>query len=279
MPDEIVVPPVVAPPVVTPPTPDAWTTGLDADLLGHAQNRGWHDKTPAEAAREAVKAHRAAELMIGVPADRIVKLPAAPTDEQGWKDVWTKLGKPVDGKYDLTSVKVGDQPLPAADAAWLSERANELNLSQDGALRLAQAHVKRLGDAATATAAETTAKLAEDKAALATSWGANADGNLHVAKLTAQKLGVTPEAVAALEKAIGYPAVMQMFLAIGQKTGEATFIANGQNFNGGVLTKEQASARMTELKADTGWAKRYMEGDVVANRELQALLAIVHGVG
>lgn len=255
----------------------SWTTGLDADLIGHAQNRGLHDKPADEAARLSLKAHREAELMLGVPADRIVKLPAPTAPPEEWNAVWAKLGKPADGKYDLSSVKVGDQPLPQADVDWLSQRAAELNLSQDGALKLAQAHVKRQSDAALTVQADTQAKLDAAKAELATSWGQNANANLVIAQQTAMKLGVSPEAVAALEGQIGYAKVMQMFLAIGQKTGEASFVANGQNFNGGVLTKEQAAARMTELKADKAWTERYLNGDVAANRELQALIAITAG--
>ncbi len=276
---EVIAPAPIVPPVIAPNpiTSDAWTTGLDAELLGHAQNLGWHDKTPAEAAREALKAHRSAQLMLGVPADRMVKLPAANADPKEWDAVWQKLGKPADAKYDLSSVKIGDQPLPQADVDWIAERANELNLSQDGALRLAQAHVKRQTDSAATAAADLTARQGEEAAKLAANWGQNAEANLFVAKQTALKLGVTAEAVAALEGKIGYAAVMEMFRSIGAKTGEADFVGNGQNFNGGIMTRDQAVARKAELLADTAWAKRYTDGGTQENRELQALLAIITG--
>lgn len=269
--------PPVVPPVV-PPAVDAWTTGLDADLLGHAQNKGWHDKSPAEAAREVLKAHRAAEALIGLPADRVLKLPKDASDEAGWKEVWAKLGKPADPKeYDFSTVKVGEAPLSEAQADFLRTQASALNLSKDGALQLAQAFAKREADAGVSSAADLTAKMAEEKAALAQNWGANAEANLFIAKQTALKLGVTPEQVATLEGTLGYSKVMEMFRSIGQKIGEDRFVSNGSDFNKGLMTREQAVARKAELMRDEAFTKRYMNGDAAANREMQALLTIMVG--
>lgn len=256
----------------------AWHAGADAEIVGYLQNRGWHDKPANEVALEAVKAHRAAEQMIGVPADRVVKLPADASDEAGWKAVWAKLGKPADPKeYDFSTVKIGDTALTQADQDYLRGVANDLNLSKEGALRLASDFAKRQSDAAAGTIAERTAKIAEEKAALAANWGPNAEANLYVAKQTALKLGVTPEQVQALEDTVGYAKVMELFRNIGQKTGEASFVSNGQEFNKGVMTREQASARKAELLNDSAWTARYQAGDAQANRELQALLTIIVG--
>lgn len=255
-----------------------WHAGADADTLGYMQNRGWQDKPANEVALEAIKAHREASAMLGVPPDRIVKLPADASDEAGWKAVWEKLGKPADAKeYDFSAVKVGETALTQADQDYLRGLANDLNLSKEGAARLASDFAKRQTDAGASNLADQTAKLVEEKTKLATNWGPNAEANMYVAKQTALKLGVTPDQVQALENQIGYAGVMEMFRNIGQKTGEASFVGNGQEFNKGVMTKEQAVARKAELMNDSAWTSRYQSGDAQANRELQALLVIMHG--
>ena len=41
------------------------------------------------------------------------------------------------------------------------------------------------------------------------------------------------------------------------------------------MTKDQASARLQELKNDKDWMKRYMAGDTQAKREFVSLTTII----
>lgn len=257
-------------------TPTPWTAGLDAELLGHAQNRGWHDKSADAVAREALKAHREAETLIGLPADRVLKLPKDASDEAGWKAVYARLGTPADPKeYDFSAVKFKDgSELTPAFVDHIRNVAATSHLSKEAAVEVAKGVVAYLDSSSEGETAEKTARLAEEKAKLATEWGANLDANKYVATQTALKLGVKPEEVASLENLIGYARTMELFRSIGQKIGEDSFITNGGP-NPGVMTREQAIARKAELLRDEAWAKRYTAGDATANRELQALLAII----
>lgn len=260
--------------------PPAWHAGLEADLVGHAQNRGWDKLDPAKAAQEALKAHREAEKMIGIPADRVLKLPADKTNEAEWKSIWQRLGVPVDAKeYDFSTVKnAKGEPIAPALADAIRAEAFAANVPKDAVSRVAAAVVKHLDATQTEAAAVAAGKLAEEKAALNTNWGANRDANMIVARQGAAKLGITPEEVQALESVIGYAKVMETFRKVGAATGEAPFIASGGTKDGsGVMSKEQAVARKTELMGDKEWAKRYLDGGVAEKREMTALNTLIAG--
>lgn len=256
----------------------AWHTGLDAEIVGHVQNKGWHSLDPAAAAREIAKAHREAERHIGVPSDQILRLPKDATDEAGWNAVFSRLGKPAAAtEYDLAGVKFADEtPLSDAAADFVRNTAFNLNLPKDAATRLGQEFAKFLDSADASEVAEHTAKLAEGKAELAKEWGANQEANLFIAKQAAAKLGVSPEAVAALEQTAGYAAVMKMFQKIGTAIGEDKFVSGGVGPSG-ILTREQAVAKKAELQADSAWVKRYLDGGQAEFREMQALSVIIAG--
>lgn len=256
-----------------------WYDGHDAELIGHYQNKGWDKLTPAEAAREAARAHREAERFVGVPADQVVRLPKDASDTEGLNALQLRLGRPQakDG-YDLSGVKFSDgSDLDNGFADTFKDLAFRAGLSNDRAVEVAQGFAKFLEGQDAAETAERTARLETDRAELKKNWGSNYDAMMLVAKNAAAKLGVTPEGINALEGQIGYKAVMEMFANVGSKIGEDKFV-NSINPNApGVMTREQAVARKAELMNDTAWTKRYLDGDTSANRELQALLTIIVG--
>lgn len=255
-----------------------WYNGADAETIGFIQSKGWHEHTPDKAALEAVKSYREAQQFIGAPADRIIKLPTDAADEAGWKAAYAKLGVPADAKeYDFSSVKVNDQPLEQGFQDFLRTQAAALHLPKDAAPQLATALVKYMEENATASAADKTAKLAEEHKTLDANWGANKEGNLFIAKKGAEALGFTPAEVDALEGVVGYAKIMEALRKVGAANGEHSFIGggNGPNGSGGIMTREQASNRLSELKADQGFVKRYLDGDVQAKREMEALHVIL----
>lgn len=283
MPDDapaLVVDPAIAAAAAAQNTPTApWFNGADPELVGHIQNKGWHEKPANEVALEAIKAHREAEKHIGVPADQIIRAPKDASDEAGWKALYARLGKPdsPDG-YDLSAVKFSDGTDLSEDfSAFARKTAHELNLPKDAGARLASELAKFIDGADTGAKAEAEAKLAAERAELDKEWGTNKEANLFIAKQAAAKLGVSPEAVAALEQAVGYSQVMRMFQKIGTAIGEDKFISQDGSNNKGILTREQAVARKAELQNDTDWAKRYLNGDTAAAREMTALNVIITG--
>lgn len=253
--------------------------GVDQAIVGHWANKGWANKSAAEVALEATKAWKAAEGFVGVPADQIIRMPKDAADEAGWNTVYTKLGRPSDAKeYDLTTVKRADgSALDADTEAFIRERAFKLNLPKDKAAELASEIIKREDSVKAAADTEKQATLIEQRAALAKNWGPNAEANKFIAGRAASALGVDPATVTALEGVIGYDKVMNMFLAIGQKIGEDKFVSNTQNGGApGVMTRDQAIAKITDLKADKVWASSYLAGDSMKKREMEALHKIAY---
>jgi len=264
-----------------PPAPPAaaWHAGFDADTVGYLQNRGLADKTAAEAFLATAKAHREAERFVGAPAAELVRLPKDATDENGWRTVWSRLGKPADAKeYDLSGAKFADGSEPdEAFQDWFRNSAFAANLPKDAAGRVATEFVKYLEGNAAAEAAEQTAALAESRAALAKNWGGNYNQNLLIAQNAARALGFDQETVTNFENAVGYEKIMEMFRTIGSKIGEDSLVKGGAG-PGGVMTVEQAEARITELKADKDFVKRYMAGGAPEKREMESLHRIKLGV-
>jgi hypothetical protein len=254
-----------------------WYAGADAELIGHIQTKGWHDLTPDKAALAAIQAHREAEKFVGVPADRIIKLPATPEDP-AWADVYGRLGAPkTAAEYDFSSVKVNDEPADPALVEFFRTQAAALHLPKDAAPALLDAYLKHQNGIGAAAAAEKTAKLAEEHKVLDANWGANAEANKFLARKGAEKLGLDATAVDALEGVVGYAKTMEALRKVGEISGEAKFIGGNGMTQDGIMTREQAVARKAELMADGAWTKRYMDGGSAEAREMTALLTLIVG--
>lgn len=265
----------------TPPAPtgDPWYKGADAELIGHLQTKGWHDKPANEAALAAIAAHREAEKFLGVPADRIIKLPDA-TDPAGMRPVYERLGAPKEAKdYDFTALKFGDGTAPAPEFTdWLRTQAHALGMSKDAAATLGSEFVKYLEGSSVNESATRTAALAEEHKVLDASWGQNKDLNTLVARRGAEKLGFTAEDVAKLESNVGFAKTMEALRRVGELSGEARFTGNGNpTLNNGVMTREQAVSRKAELMNDTAWTKRYMDGGTEEAKQMLSLNTIIVG--
>lgn len=247
------------------------------EVLGHWQNRGLHDKTPAEVAIAMTAAHREAEKHLGVPAAELMRLPKDPNSAD-WNGVWERLGRPKEAKdYDFTAVKTkAGEALPKDLEDFVRNTAFTTNMTRDAALRFAQETVKRMEGQSEAEAAVYTDKITAEKTKLQDNWKNNFEANMVIAKAGAAKLGISPEAVDALEKVVGYAATMDALLKVGMSTQEAGFITNNNpNLNGGLMTKDQAAAKKAELQNDSAWVQRWLNGGQAEARELAAITRIL----
>ena len=253
--------------------------GVDPEIVGHWQNRGWDKKPAAEVALEATRAWKAAEGKLGVPADQLVRVPKDAADEAGWKALWTRLGAPADAKgYDFADVKRADGTAINEDFAnTLRSAALQAHLPKDAAAAMTRAVVKYMEGEDSKKNAEFTAKLTEQRAALKTNWGPNEPAFMLAAQRAAAALGVDPAAVAALEKVVGYDKTMDMFLKIAQKIGEDKFITSEFNKTG-AMTREQAQAKKADLMSNPQWRDSYLAGDKEKQREMIALQTIILGI-
>jgi hypothetical protein len=273
----------VADPTPT-PTPDPtpappWYGKFDSETQGHIQNRGWDKLTAPAAAVEALKAFRNAESKLGIPADRVLKIPE-PSDAAGWADIHAKLGAPATPDlYDFTTVKApdGKDPDPAFIDLMRSTAAT-LHLPKDAAPGLASVLLKYNADQAAVASVKEQAANALAQDALKASWGANFDTNKFVADRAAALLGVAPEAFEALAKSSSYGVVMEGLRKIGVAMGEAVLVGNaGAGGGNRPATREQAQARLADLKSDTGWLKRWFDGGAAEKAEFEALTRTIQG--
>lgn len=257
-----------------------WHTGIEGEIIGFAQNKGWKLDDPKVAFSSAAQAYREAQSKLGVPPDQLLRLPKDQTDQAGWNAIYTRLGVPEAAKdYDLSGVKFADgSALEDGFADSLRTALHNARVPKDRAADVAKVMVKFADDADAAETVERTSKLDEEKAALSKNWGKNEQANKFIASQAAQKLGIAPDTIAALEKVVGYRSIMEMFHKIGISLGEDKFVAaDPTNPTSGIMSRDQAVARKSELMADKSWQERYMKGDVVARKEMRSLNVIISG--
>jgi len=241
--------------------PSDWTSGLDEETRGWVQLKGFKD--PAT----VVGSYRNLEKLQGVPASRLVKLPESLDDAQAMGEVYGRLGRP--DKPDGYGFKA-----PEGDNGdftnWAQQNFYEAGLST----KQGQALMAKYGEFATqmqkAQADAQTAKTVEGQAALKKEWGMAHDQNQKVAARGARLAGVDSNTIDSIERAIGYEKTIKLFHGIGSKTGEDTFVGGGDN-GFSAMTPGQAQAKITELRSDPGFGKRYLSGDASAKAEMDRL--------
>lgn len=264
----------------TPPTPPWYEGKLDAELIGHIENKGWKKDDPIEVAVQATKAARELQKHFGVPADQLIKLPKA-DDEAGWRGVRERLGMPKEAKdYDLTGVKYADgSDLETGFTDTMRNALHRAGVPKDAAPEVVKAVVKYLGDADTAETNERTIRTQTERAALQKEWGSNWEFNRLQAMQGARRAAGSEDAAAglieAMQGAIGYKATMEFWRKIGAGTTEDTFIDTATG--GNPTTRTGAVARLEELKTDKDWSARLLRGDATARREFDNLMQMIHG--
>lgn len=263
-------------PPAAPATPSAetpWHSSFEGETLGWLQNRGLTNKQANEALAALVDTARNAEKKLGVPADRIVTLPADLTDSAAMAAVFDKLGRPKTADDYGFRPTGEDDPVEAEFLSTLASTFHGAGLTTKQAEAVRDSLIEYFGakyeNAATAAQASTAAKLEE----LRREWGGTFQRNEFIANETAAKIGLSAEDIAGLRSTLGEANFLKLFARIGEaRYGEAAF---QDGINGtGVNTPEGALARIAELKNDAGWRKKFLAGDVDAIKEHRALSAI-----
>lgn len=252
--------PAPAPAAGSAPAAD-WLNGMDDATKGFVTNKGW--KNPAE----VLGSYQNLEKLVGAPADKLVKLPAA-DDADGWKAVHAKLGcpqTPAEYNFNADAAKGGNPDF----AKWAGENFQALGLSVKQGQELAGRFEKYAEGLKAAQDQAQITQLQEGQKGLQKEWGAAYDQNVQIAKRGAAVMGVDKATLDKIENAIGFDGVMKLFHSMGAKTGEANFV-HGSPGNG-ALTPAAAAERISALKADPTFVKRYTEGDANARQEMQRL--------
>ncbi len=257
----------------SPPTaPTAqWFDAFEAEIKGHMQNRGLDKLDPAAAALEAMKAHRAAEKRLGAPADELVRFPKEPGDA-AWSEVFKRLGKPdAPEGYDLSTLAKPERPLAPELVSAIQAAAHKANMTPAQAVALTQTILEHQDGSAATAATEQNFQAAAEAAKLRQNWGADFETNLFVAQRAAAVLGISPEAVAALEKVAGYSTTMDTMRKLGVAMGEARVIQGQGSTKDGIVSADQAQEWLNSRKTDSAWLNRWANGGTEEIRDMERM--------
>lgn len=237
----------------------SWTSGLNEDLRGYVENKGFKD--PAA----VVDSYRNMEKLMGVPKDRLVKLPEDVYDPEQMTDVYNKLGRPE--KPEDYQLEFTDEPEEFQQ--WSKELFHEAGLNSKQAQRIMDKMNEYSNQMRESSTKEMEARVAQEQKDLQRDWGKAFEQNTRIAKSAARELGIDEPTVNAITKSLGYKKTMELFHKIGESTMEAGF--HDGNAPEGVLTPDAAKNKIAMLRADKEFANRYVSGDIAARKEMERL--------
>lgn len=267
----------------------SWHTGIDAELVGLAQNKNWDMTDPVKAFSAAAAAAAGAQKLIGAPLDKVLRIPEPSAEPTVLDAFWQKLGAAKDGKeIDFSAIKGADgKPIDEKLADTLRATALRTRAPKDVVLSVAADLQKHFDTEAAARNTITAGSVAADKAALEASWGANAPANMFIANQALEKLAAAANlpidkakaAWDALSKVggIGAATAMEMLRVAGVTMGEGKYVSNAASGTNLPMTREAAMAEITALKGDPQFTKRYAEGGVQERKQMDALHKIAYG--
>ncbi len=264
---------------------DEWYTTLDADTQAHAVAKGWTKAADIMAGfTEAAKAHAAAEKLIGVPAEQVLRLPKDATDPSFQAAYDRIVGMvmpraPEEYKFDDVKFKDGTDFAPE-DAAFVRAFAVKHKLpiavARDFAATLADRADS--ADAIEAAAAETT--KAANAAHLRMAYGADHDFKMFSASRAVEAAGLPASIMAhiATLPAEDYRKSMDALVALGARMNErpmhqGTGMPMVDPTAG--LTPEQAQARLQQFSDDPTLRAKYVANDSATRDEWMKLTRIV----
>ena len=252
-----------------------WYSGFDQDTVGWMENRGLTKLDEKGALENTIKGFRNAEKYVGVPHEKLLRIPDWDKSDQVELDqFFSKLGRPASPKEYNLPVPEG---APSEFADWAAGIFHEAGLNDRQGLKIA-AKWNEYVSAMTQKEAESYQNaIAQQDKELKAEWGVAYEKEVTAAKKAAQGLGLKGEQIDALEKTLGFAGLMRMMANIGKKIGEDSFISSGSgNGNFGAMTPASARARITQLQGDKEWAAKYLSGNVQAQSEMESLMKMAY---
>lgn len=257
--------------------PPSWTDGFSELELGHVLNKSW--KTPQDAVQGAMNA----ESHIGVPPDRLIKLPHDPTEAGAMDMVWDKLGRPVDpSAYKFADVPEALQEGSEEIIASFRKKAHETGISQDAAAKMFDWYMANQSEGLESMATTTLETQLAQEADLKRDWGTAYVANVEIGKKAKQQLGLSDEDIDGLEDSLGTRRTIEMLNKLGRSlmvtehnldpsTGESTFGLSES------MASAKATALLDEIKNDPERLSRYLQKQGKDYTDLTNLYKIANG--
>lgn len=232
----------------------------DATTKEWTAQKGW--KSPEAAAQSAWHLEK---LMGADKAGRSVIWPKDEADVDGWKQIYSKLGRPE--TPDGYGLALGE----GEDDSYLKHilpSLHQAGVPKAQAAKLFEAHNAYLKQFQEQQEAKEVEASNAQFAALQKEWGGDFEKNCEITRRAAKIAGLSDEQFQAIEKAVGVDVAAKVFAELGQGYVEH---ASPGHFNTGGDTATSARARIKELTADTEFATKLLNGDVAARSEWDKL--------
>jgi hypothetical protein len=258
----------VTPPSGTSGTPSDWTTGLNEDLKGYVQNKGFKDVSAV------LESYKHSESLIGKltgsSKERLIGLPEK-DDDPKWGEIYDKMGRPAKpSEYQMDAPKEGNKEF----TDWAKNTFHELGLTR----KQAETLYAKYGEFAQGTVAKTQEQQAEvtkeAERSLKKEWGMAYEQNVALTDRAINKLGLEEKTLLSLRQVMGPADAMKFVHGLAVKLGgEAEFVSGDtRNTNfGNVLTPEAAQNRISMLRSDPDFVRRYSAGEGKAKSEMDNL--------
>lgn len=249
------------------PSGSPWYGSFDPDLKGYIETKGFPADEKGLSA--LASSYRNLEKHFGVPAEQLLKLPKDENDKDGWGKIYERLGRPEKPEgYQL--------PTPEGDdgeyANFISKVMHDLGITKKQAQALAAKQNEFIGEMTKREVAAYQETIKTQDQALKSEWGPAYDKHVQIAKGAFAELGLKPEVVDAMEKAIGFAETMKFFHTIGSKIGEDKFVsAEGSPGFAGAMSPAAAAARIDAIKGDPVLSAKYIAGDAALKAEMDKL--------
>lgn len=251
--------------------PASWTQGFNDELKGYVELKGFKD--PAS----VVESYRNFEKLRGAPQERILTLPEK-EDDPAWNDVWNKLGRPAtpkDYKFNVPKEN-GDEKF----AEWAQETMHKLNIPRKQAEALVEKWNEFAGSKLTEQRTASEAQVLKESNDLKKEWGQAYDQNVQMGRQAVKAFGFDQPTLEKLESAMGFAGLMKFAHSLQTKIGEDSFVnGNAPNNGSGKMTPGQAKARISMLKNDPDFTKRYINGEAGPRQEMQLLHEMAYSEG
>ncbi len=255
----------------TPPAAFDWSkAGLDADSLSLVTERQF--KAPGD----VVQSYRNLEKLMGVPPDRIVKLPGEKDAPEAWNQVYDRLGRPKAAADYKIPVPEGDS---GEFAKLIAPVFHEAGLSTGQVHKIAEKYNGMMkAETERVTNAAKEAHTAE-MTTLQTEWGADWQKNNDVVDKAAESFGMTKDHVLALKQAMGPAAAMKFLHNIGSKIAvEGAFHAGDTDGGFKAMTPELAQAAIARNNGDQSFVQRFNSPDPVVRSQARAESERLHQI-
>lgn len=247
------------------PNPDNSATPFysafqDPELRGFLETKGF--KAPEELA----KSYRNLESHMGVPPDRLLKLPAE-ADSPDWEGIRAKLGYARPESMDKYEINPAEG-MPDGYANKVKEWAYELHIPNH--------MLKALGEKQNAYIAEIQEQQEQSRLQkaemeindLKSEWGNRFDGSVELARRASREMmnvtGMTEADLSSMEDSLGTAKFMKFWAKLGSKTQKEGDMIKGDDTTGFGVSPDVAKHKIAMLKQDPEWFKRWSNGDARA---------------